>query len=197
MSSTFNPYEAPKTDFTDDQFVPEEVELATVVDRILARVIDYVLFMLAVVVLIAIGLLVELIASGAESAMEALNEIINSDNGPLFKLNLLDPIVWTAVIITHVIFLALHGFLLHRYGQTIGKRLLKIAMVDADTHKKVPLPRLFVLRYLVWDIPTLTVRPFYWIIRIVDLLFGLRKNRRTLHDLSANTKVIKVYKQLD
>ena len=69
---------------------------------------------------------------------------------------------------------------------------MKIAIVDADTHEVVPLPRLFVFRYLIWDFPVLFFDVMHWIIRITDLCFGLRKNRRTLHDLTANTIVIKV-----
>lgn len=43
MSSTYNPYKAPKTEFSEAEFVSDEVELATIVERILARVIDYLI----------------------------------------------------------------------------------------------------------------------------------------------------------
>lgn len=125
------------------------------------------------------------------SDLEAWGVFFDNFEDP-FSFNLFNPLMWGAIIVNQGVFLALQGVFLHKYGQTIGKRLLKIAMVDADTHKKVPLPQLFVLRYLIWDIPALTFSLVNWTIRIVDLCFGLRKNRRTLHDMTANTIVIKV-----
>ena len=192
MSSTFNPYEAPKTEFTEGPFVPDEIELATIFQRILARVIDHLILNLVAVVIVLIFILVVFLSLGSEEAINRLDEVMDQDSLNVFKFNLLDPSVWGSIILIHVIFLVLHGFLLLRYGQTIGKRLLKIAIVDADTYEKVPLPRLFLLRYLIWDIPALFIGVVNWIIRIVDLAFGLKDDRRTLHDLTANTIVIKV-----
>ena len=171
-----------------------EVELATLQQRILARVIDSLLLtVVTLVVVVVIVLCLMLFAFGAgwinAENIENLISII-PDDSEVFGFNLFDPTIWVGIIITHSMFLALQGVLLHRYGQTIGKRLLKIAMVDADTHEIVPLPRLFVYRYLVWDIPALFFTPINWIIRIVDLCFAFRNNRQTLHDMTANTIVI-------
>lgn len=110
----------------------------------------------------------------------------------LFALNMFNPHIWIEVLLYRGLFLALNGVLLHRNGQTIGKRLLKIAMVDADTYERVPLARLYALRYLIWSIPYLINSVLDVIIFIVDLSFGLRKDRRTLHDMTANTVVVKV-----
>lgn len=137
-------------------------------------------------------LLVQIIALGVEAVSLQVPELFDTDDLSLIRLNLLDPTIWAGIIGIHFIFLALHGYLLHRYGQTIGKRLLKIAIVDADTCERVPLPRLFVFRYLIWDIPALSLDLINWAIRILDLCFALRQDRRTLHDMTANTIVIKV-----
>lgn len=194
MSTTYNPYRAPKTEFTEAQLELVEVELATITQRICARVIDSLILTAIGVVVAVILLLVALILGGfSEENFEALDDLIQTSNSVrFFTLNLFDPVIWISIIGTHVVFLAIHGVLLHKYGQTIGKRLLKIAMVDADTHEIVPLPRLFVLRYLIWDIPALFFTLINWAIRIIDLCFGLREDRRTLHDMTANTIVIKV-----
>ena len=192
MPTSYNPYQAPKTDFTEVQPAPDEVELATILQRILARVIDSLILGVAQFFIVVILILVVFFGGGFhEQNLENLFST-RADDLALITFNLFDPIIWGSIIVTHALFLALHGVLLHRYGQTIGKRLLKIAMVDADTHEIVPLPRLFVLRYLIWDIPALFFNLINWIIRIIDLCFAFRENRRTLHDMTANTIVIKV-----
>ena len=195
MPTTYNPYQAPKSDLTElhpADPAADKIELATIVQRLCARVIDYVLL-----VLVQISLLVIIVVIGFLFGAFDLNfweEVLSrvEEDPPLVSLNLLDPYFWSGVILTHVIFLVLHGVLLHRKGQTIGKMLLNIAIVDADTHEVVPLPRLFVMRYLIWDIPALFFSLINWAIRIIDLCFGLREDRRTLHDMTANTIVIKV-----
>lgn len=194
MSTTYNPYKAPKTEITEAEFVPQEVELATIFERVLARVIDYLVFNLVVVVLVGIILSIYVIGFGIEEVGRRVDEMLEADDFSLIRLNLIDPSIWGAIILTHAIFLAIHGFLINRYGQTMGKRLLKIAIVDADTYEKVPLPRLFVFRYLIWSIPALSFDLINWTIRVLDLCFGLRQNRRTLHDMTANTIVIKVHR---
>ena len=192
MPPNFNPYQATKTAIIKVKPALEEIELASIPDRVLARVVDSLLITavaIAIVLLVAFALYY----SGDIDAdfLEFMTSEIEEDSS-LFRLNLTDPWIWIGVATTHTIFLALHGTLLYRYGQTIGKRIMKIAIVDADTHEVVPLPRLFVFRYLIWDFPVLFFDVMHWIIRITDLCFGLRKNRRTLHDLTANTIVIRV-----
>lgn len=192
MSTTFNPYQAPKTAITDGEPAFDEIELATVFERVLARVIDYLLNTVVAITLFVTAVIV-MIFSGGVGAAFLEGVLPDPANDPaLLQFNLTNPFLWLSVVLTHAIFLALHGVLLHRYGQTIGKRLMKIAIVDAETHEVVPLPRLFVFRYLIWDFPALFFGLINWLIRIIDVCFGLRENRRTLHDMTANTVVIKV-----
>lgn len=197
MSKTFNPYAAPESLFTEVQSELDEIELATIGQRVLARIIDALILgfaqlVLAIIVIVVAFLVGALSLPQLEAIAGGTFSVQVEDDYSLFSLNLFDPILYIGIVITHGLFLALHGVLLHRFGQTIGKRILKIAMVDADTYEIVPLPRLFVLRYLIWDIPALFYPLVNWIIRIVDLAFGLREDRRTLHDMTANTIVIKV-----
>ncbi|MNN94322.1 RDD family protein [compost metagenome] len=85
-------------------------------------------------------------------------------------------------------FLLVNGHFLKNYGQTLGKRLLKIAIVDLDG--KVPeLGNLLLKRYLLWwllaYIPVVGV-----LVVLVDYLFIFRADRRCLHDLAAGTRVV-------
>lgn len=194
MSTTYNPYQAPQTELTEARLETDEVELDTIPQRIFARVIDnLILSTIAVVVAVVLLLVVFIFIGLSEENLDSLDDLLQTSNSiTFFTINLFNSVIWFGIIVTHVVFLAIHGVLLHKYGQTIGKRLLKIAMVDADTLEIVPLPRLFVLRYLIWDIPALFFTLINWAIRITDLCFGLREDRRTLHDMTANTIVIKV-----
>jgi uncharacterized RDD family membrane protein YckC len=79
---------------------------------------------------------------------------------------------------------------LHRYGQTIGKRMLGIRIVRCDgTH--APLWRIVCLRdglmTALEGIPLLG--PF---IGLTDSLVIFRADRRCLHDMIADTKVVRI-----
>lgn len=86
-------------------------------------------------------------------------------------------------------FLALHGYLLARYGQTIGKRLVKTRIVSVRDDRILPFWRVISLRYvpiwLVSQIPLLG-----GVLTLVDVLFIFRSDRRCVHDLIAGTKVV-------
>lgn len=90
-------------------------------------------------------------------------------------------------IYAFAMFLIIHGFLLYNYGQTIGKRVMGIAISTMDFN--VPdFNRLIALRYVPFRvaglIPGLNVLP------IINVLFIFREDRRCLHDLLAGTQVI-------
>jgi uncharacterized RDD family membrane protein YckC len=75
--------------------------------------------------------------------------------------------------------------LVARYGQTMGKRLLEIRVVRSDG-SQASLGRVFWLRNVVnW---LLSVIPLYG---IVDLLFIFGQRRQCIHDLIADTIVVK------
>ena len=94
-------------------------------------------------------------------------------------------------LVSLIAFLVLHGYLLHRYGQTIGKRLLGIRIVSAADGQLLPLGKLFGLRYVPIQLAGLL--PVVGnILPLVDALFIFREDRRCLHDFIAGTKVIKV-----
>ena len=77
--------------------------------------------------------------------------------------------------------------LLATRGQTIGKIITKIRIVDADTGEHPGGWRIIMLRNIAHIILLFTI--FYW---PIDSLFIFRKDRRTIHDLIAQTRVDKV-----
>ena len=78
---------------------------------------------------------------------------------------------------------------LHKYGQTIGKRLLKIKVVRADG-SRCALSRIVFARWL--PVNLLAQVPLVGpIVSLVDVLMIFREDRRCLHDLIADTIVVR------
>jgi uncharacterized RDD family membrane protein YckC len=87
-----------------------------------------------------------------------------------------------------VAFFVLHGYLLSRYGQTLGKRILGIAIVTMDNRVPEFFP-LITQRYLTqWLAGMLPVIGL--LLRLIDILAIFRSDRRCIHDHLAKTKVI-------
>jgi len=86
--------------------------------------------------------------------------------------------------------LVVNCIMIHRSGQTIGKRALDIAIVRTDG-SRVSLPRYIFLRVvpigLIGAIPVVGR-----LINLVDPLLIFGKERRCLHDLLADTIVVDV-----
>ena len=103
--------------------------------------------------------------------------------GGLLGLLVLIP-VYLAVLIVQMILLAMRG-------QTIGKIILRIRIVDSVTGAHPGWARLILLRTLVHSI--IGSIPFIgFIYALVDALFIFRADHRTIHDLIAGTRVDKV-----
>jgi len=85
-------------------------------------------------------------------------------------------------------FLLVQGYPLAAYGQTWGKRMLKLRIVDLEGRKPA-FGRLIALRYGVgWVI---SVIPFVGALySTVDVLLIFRDDRRCIHDHIAGTRVV-------
>ena len=94
--------------------------------------------------------------------------------------------LWVAI--AFIVFAVVQGMPLNASGQTWGKKLLKIKIVDLDGAKP-PLGRLLGLRYL--PVQAVGVIPFLGgLIQIVNVLLIFRNDRRCGHDLIAGTRVV-------
>ncbi len=91
--------------------------------------------------------------------------------------------------VSMLMFLIVNIPLLYRYGQTIGKRIMGIRITRTDG-TRAGLARIVVLRYilmgLVNAIPVVGV-----ITSLLDPLLIFQKSRRCLHDLIADTVVLR------
>lgn len=137
-------------------------ELASPGIRLVALIIDLLIYTIPAIV-------VYIIFGGADD----LDDLSRVGSG-------LSTVINIAIFIVQTILLATRG-------QTIGKIVMKIRIVDADTGEHPGGWRIIMLRVIAHTILILTI-----IYLPIDSLFIFRKDRRTIHDLIAQTRVDKV-----
>lgn len=87
-------------------------------------------------------------------------------------------------------FALINGYLLARRGQTLGKYMLGIAIVDHETGRIVPLTKIMGLRVIVPYLANYI--PPVGLIAIVNALFIFGDSRRCVHDYLCGTSVIDI-----
>lgn len=165
MSSS-NPYAPPRGAVRDVE--PEALEPADRIQRFGAFLLDG----LVGFVMIYLPALALLLATGA------LDDTVEIDGTTLATAGLM-------CLIGFIAWVWITALLVARNGQTIGKRLLEIKVVRSDG-SAASLGRIFWLRNFVnW---LLSVIPLYG---LVDLLFIFGERRQCIHDLLADTIVVR------
>lgn len=87
-------------------------------------------------------------------------------------------------------YLLLNGAMLFRRGQTLGKAIMRIAIVSAGTSERAPFWRLVCIRALFFPGLFLLIPPLV-LIPLADQLLIFRRARRCIHDYAAGTEVIR------
>jgi uncharacterized RDD family membrane protein YckC len=86
-------------------------------------------------------------------------------------------------------YLVLNGYLLANKGQTVGKLVCRTRIVDAQTGQRVSFWRIILRRWLL--IQLIVFIPIIGpLTNLVGILMIFRENRRCLHDVLADTKVV-------
>ena len=93
------------------------------------------------------------------------------------------------IIIGMAVFVLVQGYPLHATGQTWGKRILGIRIVDLQ-EQKPSLGKLLGQRYLPFHVIS-GIPMFGPLLALVNVLLIFRGDKRCGHDLVAGTKVIK------
>ena len=182
-----NPYAAPKAPLTPDSDHSFELTLASIFIRFVARVIDVTLA--TAVLLFSVLVLPDF--TGA-------NGLATSDGNPDAELNRHIHLIryllgwgmftWNSTIeslLYMCIVFLFQGYLLARYGQTIGIYLAGIKIVDAATEQKPSLTRTFIIRECGMELLA-----FIPILTVVDALSIFGKARRCIHDYWSSTIVV-------
>ncbi|MBF7687014.1 RDD family protein [Acinetobacter rathckeae] len=161
------------------------VELASIQSRILAKMIDMLLWFIALIIF-SLSLNTE--------HVKQLEAFKNSVNQPTLSefIHLMPNQAWFAMLAYILVMLIIQAFLLNKRGQSIGKIVTKIKIVDQINESKVPLTRIFLIRSVFFIIFNMVSSP---LMSIIDYAFGFGKNRQTLHDRLSKTKVIKESKK--
>lgn len=166
-----NPYAAPVAHVED--FRDAELVLAD-------RVMRFVAFIVDMAILMGIVIVIAIVAAIALPAMQ------KSGNGEAVAI-----IVFTVVGGGALLSLMIYNMvLIHRYGQTIGKRMFKIKILRTDG-SRCSLLRYIFARWL--PVSLLGAIPLLgYVFQLVDPLMIFRSDQRCLHDLIADTIVVKV-----
>ncbi|NHB57146.1 RDD family protein [Acinetobacter sp. 194] len=172
----------------------QKVELASIGSRFLAKLIDLALWLPATYLLTAF------FTPEQEIKFTQLNEqftqtILNQTGNTALAEQLQNQILQLipqqaifAALAYLLIMLGVQAFFIAKSGQSIGKKIVKIRIVDATNNQQVSLFRAFTIRSVVFIFFNLILAPF---LSIIDFLFILGAKRQTLHDRLAKTIVIK------
>jgi len=107
--------------------------------------------------------------------------------GVLFSRHLLSDALRPIVLLLELGYIVLQFVLVSNSGQTIGKKVEHIRIVDVQTGQNGGFVTNVLKRWILNGV--LCFVPFY---ALVDILFIFREDRRCIHDLIAGTQVVQV-----
>ena len=165
-------YEAPATT-SEEPGTPDGPELAGRGVRLGAYLVDSLILAIVFLVVVASGFWITFDDIIQMGTLPGTNDVLQ------------------VMIVFIVVFMVINGYLLVMRGQTVGKLMLGIRIVDSATGGKVSAAKVLGLRYIVFFglqiIPVFGMRE---LVSLFDAVFIFRDDRRCLHDLLAGTKVV-------
>jgi len=175
--SELNPYAPPTTQNLSPTSFEGNAPLATLGQRFAAALIDGLLFLTVYIPLI-LGIGLDAISQMPENP----DQVENLSLTPNWGLVGLAVVMLLGLVVVNIVMLA-------KRGQTIGKRLMAIRIVDVERDVNPGWVRTIILRGvvngLISGVPVLGV-----LYTIVDILFIFGQERRCIHDLIATTRVV-------
>ncbi|MGI0117801.1 RDD family protein [Zooshikella sp. RANM57] len=156
-------YQAPEAELKENQ--SEDCKLASLSRRFWATVIDKIIFLSVITI------------------PWLIFDWLGVDNSKFQDEH------YISVLIL-LLYFALNVYLLVVGGQTIGKKLLKIAIVRSEDGEKQNIFIILIFRMLLFWIGCFIINFLF----LIDSLFIFGGGRRCLHDLAASTKVIDLKK---
>lgn len=163
-----NPYSTPESEIIEeDNQKNNEIVLADRSTRLVAAILDGLIMM---AIAIPLGMVIGYISFDINNPPSVAYQVIGG-------------------LIGMAIYLILNGKLLLTKGQTIGKKIMNIQILNADTKTIPSATDLIAKRYLLFSV--IGQIPKAGIIIIIDPLLIFRSNKKCLHDDFANTIVVK------
>jgi uncharacterized RDD family membrane protein YckC len=161
-----NPYSAPQS-VVADYGQPAQIELAGRGMRLVGAIIDTIILMTLLVPIMFASGFMSMAMSGQQPGFG-------------FQAGM--------TVVSFVVFVLVQGYFLNQSGQTIGKKLLGMKIVDVDGNKPdfvKLLGQRYGVVYAVQLIPVLGS-----LFGLINVLFIFREDRRCIHDLIAGTRVV-------
>ncbi len=166
------------------------LEPASVIRRLAAKLIDWTLVLVPFLIMFSTLM---------DPAFE--NRVISLQNDPSALMEALQKQIQKAVAVHNPLMLAMgwvmdgviiiNVILLTVRGQTIGKLLLRVRIVRFNDGGRVGFLKVVMLRSFLFFAASL-LGPVGLTVLAVDALMIFRQGRRCLHDLVADTKVVRV-----
>lgn len=148
----------------------ESYPLASAMSRLLANLIDAIPG-IVICSIIGIVFVITLAASDSDTAAGVLT-------------------ICTVLAFPFIICWAIYNiYLVAKYGQTFGKRMLRLKMVRVSDDSTIDVGRWLFLRTLI---PNALSSATFGLFGIIDILFIFGDKRQCLHDMIADTKVIEL-----
>lgn len=160
--------------------------LASINKRILAKLIDILLLWIPSSFIFGQFVNPEFMRQYQTIAGQAVIPSTQQQEQMLALLGTLPASAFWALATYVVLYFVGQAFLLAKTGQSVGKKALKIKIVDEQTAQKTTLTRSFLIRSVVFII--INYLAFFFI--IIDFAFIFSERRRTLHDRLAKTLVV-------
>ena len=178
-----NPYTAPQSS-PQPEFQNSELatrDLASRWARLGASMLDGI-----IVMVVFLPLLFALLALGLFPGMpdtgKFLEDISNIENSVLFDI--------IGALMAIALYLVINAYLLVTSGQSVGKKILGIQIVDCHTGQLLPASRVIGSRYLL--VSLITQIPIAGsLFGLVDVLFIFLADKRCIHDLIASSCVVR------
>ena len=164
--------------------------LAPINKRVLAKVIDFLLLWIPSSMIFGQFVTPEFVQKYQAIAGKAIMPTAQQQEQLLTLIGTLPSAAYYAVAGFVLAYFILQAFLLYKFGQTVGKKITGIMIVDDQSHEKTNITRSFLIRSVVFII----LSYFLFIISLVDFGFMFTKRNRTLHDRLAKTIVVDVPK---
>ena len=134
-----NPYATPKTQLDVDPLDDDLLPLASRFKRLIARIIDGIVQGVLAMILYFV---VPGFNLGTDFVMPELQELLAEPDTTPFDLvytvmigTLFTMEVLMNLLVGLLLYFALHAYLLHNYGQTIGKWVVKVKIVSSETNQ--------------------------------------------------------------
>lgn len=160
--------------------------LASINKRILAKLIDILLLWIPSSFIFGQFVSPEFMRQYQTIAGQAVIPSTQQQEQMLALLGTLPASAFWALATYVVLYFVGQAFLLAKTGQSVGKKTLKIKIVDEQTAQKTTLTRSFLIRSVLFII--INYLAFFFI--IIDFAFIFSERRRTLHDRLAKTLVV-------